>query len=420
MPVGRGPIEDAAGSVPATALGYTSPVSVAVADPPANDRLARFRAIRAKLDPTGDPASAIGAFYVDSPHSISVRLAAELAIAPGSSHLLVGGVGSGKTTELLAVARHMAGLADTAAFYIDVSQRHDIAKMVPGAVVAQVGLALAEPVARIESGNTWLQRAHDVAYDTWEYPEEPPPLDLDYVPGILVPEPVHDNIRRARIPLEGLLDVIRRRVQHVVVMLDGLDRIADIQAFEQLVVHDVKALAALGVGAVLVGPLRTLYGIDRVLAQYFDSMHYQPWIDVTASPTGRDFLAGVLLRRAGEVLDAPGVDALVNASGGVLRDLLSLAQSALVEAYMDGADRVGPHEVDGAVDAFGRKHLQGLRTAELEVLQRVRTQGTFVQTSDDDLALLMTRRVLEYRSANQPRYAVHPTIRGLLRDLEGR
>jgi hypothetical protein len=401
-------------------LGYTPPVSVAVADPPpANDRLARFRAIRAKLDPTGDPASAISAFYVDSPHSVSARLAAELAIAPGSSHLLVGGVGSGKTTELLAVARHMASLADTAAFYIDVSRRHDIAKMVPGAVVAQVGLALAEHVVHIEPTNEAVNRAHGVAYEAWEYPEwEPEPPDMDYVPGILVPEPVHENIRRAQAPLEELLEVIRRQVQHVVVLLDGLDRIADIQAFEQLVVHDVKALSALGVGAVLVGPLRTMYGIDRVLAQYFDSIHYQPWIDVTANPAGRDFLVGVLLRRAGEVLDEPGVDALVDASGGVLRDLLALAQSALVEAYMDGADRVSSHEVDDAVDAFGRKHLQGLRPAELEVLQRVRTQGTFVQTSEDDLALLMTRRVLEYRSRNQPRYAVHPTIRGLLRELE--
>lgn len=388
--------------------------------PPASDRLARFRAIRAKLDPTGDPASAISEFYVDSPHSVSARLAAELAIAPGSSHLLVGGVGSGKTTELLAVARHLASLADTAAFYIDVSQRHDIAKMVPGAVVAQVGLALADPVARLEPGNRWVQYAHDVAYDTWEYPEEPPPTDLDYVPGILVAEPVHENIRRARVPLEGLLEVIRRRVQHVVVMLDGLDRIADVQAFEQLVVQDVKALSSLGVGAVLVGPLRAMYGIDRVLAQYFDSIQYQPWIDVTESAAGREFLVGVLRRRAGEVIDEPGIDALVGASGGVLRDLLLLAQSALVEAYMDGADRLGSHEVDDAVDAFGRKHLQGLRPVELEVLQRVRTQGTFVQTSEEDLALLMTRRVLEYRNRNQPRYAVHPTIRGLLQDLEGK
>lgn len=101
---------------------------------------------------------------------------------------------------------------------------------------------------------------------------------MDYMPGILVsPEQIAENVRRARIPLEGLLQVMRREIQHVVVMLDGLDRIADLQAFEQLVVQDVKTLSLLGVGSVLVGPLRVLYGLDRVLTQRFDSWHYQPW-----------------------------------------------------------------------------------------------------------------------------------------------
>jgi hypothetical protein len=103
----------------------------------------------------------------------------------------------------------------------------------------------------------------------------------------------------------------------------------------------------------------------------------------------------------------------------VLRDLLALAQSALVEVYMSGHDRIGSHDVDDAVDAFGRKHLQGLRPAEIEVLQRVRTQGAFVETSEDDLALLMTRRVLAYGSGDRSRYAVHPTISHLLMQLAG-
>jgi hypothetical protein len=200
-------------------------------------------------------------------------------------------------------------------------------------------------------------------------------------------------------------------------MLDGLDRLTDLQAFDQLTIHDVKTLTSLGVGVVLVGPLRALYGLDRMLVQRFDSFHYQPWIDVTENRAGRDFLAGVLTRRAAEVFDPPGIDALVDASGGVLRDLLALAQAALVETYMDGGDRVGSHEVEDAVDAFGRKHLQGLRSGELEVLQRVRTHGSFVQTSEEDLALLMTRRVLEYRHHNKLKYAVHPTIEWLLRKL---
>jgi hypothetical protein len=415
--------QDAEEQVPTAVLRYTSQVTAAVADPPPpNDRLARFRAIRAKLDPAGDPADAMDAFYVDVPHSVSARLAAELAIAPASSHLLVGGVGSGKTTELLALQRRMATVADTAALYVDVSKQHDIARMTPGAVIAQVGLALAELAASIDPRNRSIESARDVAYGAWEYwdRDEPPPGD-HYVPGILVPpEQIAASVRRARIPLEGLLQVIQRQFQHIVVMLDGLDRIGDLQAFEQLIIHDVKTLHSLGVGTVLVGPLRTLYGLERVLTQQFDSFHYQPWIDVSANPAGRELLVGVLTKRAGEALHQPGIEGLVAASGGVLRDLLSLAQAALVEAYMDGGDHVGSHEVDDAVDAFGRKHMQGLRPAEIEVLQRVRKNGTFVQTSEDDLALLMTRRVLEYRSRNVPRYAVHPTIEGLLRDLEDR
>lgn len=395
-----------------------APASVA----PASDRLERFRAARAKLDPAGDPADAMERFYVDSPGSVSSRIAAELAIAPASSHLLVGGVGSGKTTELLATQHRLASIPDVATLYVDVTKQHDIAKMTPGAVIAQVGLGLADQLEPL-GPSPHIQAARDVAHGAWEqqdpYGDE---LDhmpgIDYVPGILVsPEQIATNVERARRPLEGLLQVIRRRVRHVVVMLDGLDRIADLVAFEQLVDHDVKTLCALGIGVVLVGPLRALYGLDRVLVQRFDSFHYQPWIDVTRDRGGHDFLAGVLTTRAAEAFDPPAIEPLVAGSGGVLRDLLSLAQSALVEAYMDGAERAGSHEVDDAIESFGRKHLQGLRPGELEVLQRVRTRGSFVQTSEDDLALLMTRRVLEYRTGNQPRYAVHPTIESLLREL---
>ena len=104
---------------------------------------------------------------------------------------------------------------------------------------------------------------------------------------------------------------------------------------------------------------------------------------------------------------------------GPCLDLLTLAQSACVEAYLDGADRVGKAEAVAAIDTFGRKHLQGLRPAEIEALQRVRTKASFVHTSEDDLALLMTRRVLEYRTDGQLRYAVHPSIVELLEELAG-
>lgn len=74
------------------------------------------------------------------------------------------------------------------------------------------------------------------------------------------------------------------------------------------------------------------------------------------------------------------------------------------------------HHVELAAEIFGRKHLFAIDSQQHAVLQRVRTKGTFVQTSEKDLSLLATRRVLEYTNG-QARFAVHPTIEPLLAQI---
>ncbi|WP_437629927.1 hypothetical protein [Sorangium sp. So ce854] len=347
------------------------------------DRLERFRELRARLDPAGDPARPLAhGLYVPQSRSVSSRIAAELALSPASTHLLVGGVGSGKTTELLAVREALRNIPDTRAFYIDVSKRHDIGKMVVGVVAVQVGLALGESLEStgpadgkkvIEQHVTRLL-AQGAGYWT----------DLDddadegiFVPGLLIPpDQVEESVQRAMEPAMALLDVLRRAHRHVIVLLDGLDRMTDMAAFEQLIEHDVKALASAGIGVVLAGPLKSLYGIERTLTQRFDRFHYQPWMDLAADPEAHSFMIDVLKRRVPEdALPPRERETLVRSSGGVLRDVLALAQLACVEAYIDGSDVIGPTEVERAVDAFGRKHMQGLRAPEIEVLQRVRIAG---------------------------------------------
>jgi hypothetical protein len=331
-------------------------------------------------------------------------------------------VGSGKTTQLRATQRLVSQVHDVRALYVDVSKQHDIAKMAPGVVVVQVGLALAsqlETTPEVKPLATQLRELADGYFREFDI------LDLygsdpgEEIAGILsAPEQVAASVQRPLQPLKELMGVLKGMSEHLVVMLDGLDRMTDIQAFEQIVINDVKALASLGIGVVLVGPLRVMYGLDRTLTERFDSFQYQPWIDVRQTSSGRTFFTDVLRQRVpDDAFSDAGVQEIVLASGGVLRDLLTLAQSACVEAYLNGAERVDLAEAATAIDTFGRKHLQGLRPAELEVLQRVRTKGSFVQTSEEDLALLMTRRVLEYRNLGQLRYAVHPTIEKLLQEL---
>ncbi len=396
-----------------------------------SDRLARFRGLRARLDPTGDPGRALAnGLYVEPARSVSSRIAAELMLSPTSTHLLSGGVGSGKTTELLSVQLRLNEVTDTRAFYIDTSRDRDPGKMPPGALVVQAGLAFGEELVKSappgderSAVEQELRELRNVAFGYHEYYEvleqERDDPRFVRVPGILEPhDRLETTLSEALRVTRPLLEPLRARWKHPLVLLDGLDRMTDMGSFEQLVEHDLRTLTSLGVGIVLVGPLKALYGIDRALIQRFDQFHYQPWIDPVSGPEAGAFLANVLQRRVpDDALDREGREHLVLSSGGVLRDLLSLAQSACVESYMDGSDVMGRQQVESAADSFGRKHMQGLRPAEIEVLQRVLAKGSFVQTSEEDLALLMTRRVLEYRSNGRPRFAVHPTIAPFLREM---
>jgi len=107
------------------------------------DRRARFRKLRELLEPARDPALAIAqALYVDRSGALNQRIAAELELEPASIHLLIGGVGSGKTTELLRVADNLLTTEDIRPLFFDATVRHDIAKMRHGIIALQVGLEL--------------------------------------------------------------------------------------------------------------------------------------------------------------------------------------------------------------------------------------------------------------------------------------
>jgi hypothetical protein len=163
-----------------------------------------------------------------------------------------------------------------------------------------------------------------------------------------------------------------------------------------------------------VGPGRILYGANRPIADLFDQLHFVPALDVAKDPSARDFLERVLAKRTEDKVLNPKLRSnLVAWSGGLLRDLLQLTRSAVEEAFVSGADSVSEQHIARAVDDFGRTMMFGLRKNELLKLQHLRTFGGFVPTSDDDLGLLVSRRIIEYHGTAK-RYAVHPTIAPLL------
>lgn len=108
-------------------------------------RRERFKQYMTRVAAAADPALAIEQkLYVHPPNAISDLIARQLEIDPTSRHLVVGSIGSGKTTQLLVATQELNDLPDMRAVYVDVSQKQDLVKLKPGCLVALAGLALLE------------------------------------------------------------------------------------------------------------------------------------------------------------------------------------------------------------------------------------------------------------------------------------
>lgn len=401
-----------------------------------SNRLQRFREYLRRFDAAGDPSRALDkGFVVEHPAgSISKTLEMRLGLRPHSSHLIVGGVGSGKTTQLLLAEKHLNALEDVKARVIDVSAHQDIGKLEPGVLLVLGGLALGKMIeedARLKElwGPEQKEALNELemhARGFWIDADDGGAYTggLNYIQGIVTAPPrALDHLphkhRDAFEAIESIQAFLAAQGHHAVLLFDGLDRLGDVKLFEKVISAEIPAFQSLGIGVAVVGPLRALYGLDRPIAERFDYFYHQSPIDIPRDEQGRAFLQKILRARLpAEVLPDATCLALIEWSGGVLRDLIALAQLACEEAYLHGSEPIAVSDVARAADAFGRKHLLGLGTDEVEVLQRVRKKGTFVQSSEKDLALLVTRRVLEYNTDGRVGYMVHPTLAPLLEAIE--
>src|SRR5687767_1381658 len=88
-----------------------------------------------RFDPKADPATALQReFYVPPPAATAKQIGVRLTIEPSSSHVIVGGVGTGKTTELIVLST--GGVEDATSFYLDVPSEHKLGKLRIGVLLA--------------------------------------------------------------------------------------------------------------------------------------------------------------------------------------------------------------------------------------------------------------------------------------------
>jgi hypothetical protein len=322
--------------------------------------------------------------------------------------------------------------------YIDVSQRHDLdAPELSGVLVALAGLSLLSQLRKRSDlklnpelaaavrvltkhakGETeW--RAWDDVLKEWliDPPAEAAKNEPDgypvYKPGVITPPkaPIPSSLNALVPHLRTVRAAYPGERRHVVFLFDSLDRLPSPSRFRVAVEHDVRVLKASGIGVVVVGPIRFMAGTDRALTDLFDYTHF--WLATDpAAPEGLAFLTKVLRTRAEpDVLPDESLAPLAQASGGAMRDLITLAKRAGEEAYTAGNDRITQKDVARAIDGFGRGLAVGLDDDMVKTLRHLKSTGTFVIRGEMELSLLETRRVLLY---DRNRFVVHPTLAPLL------
>src|SRR5262249_39198639 len=143
---------------------------VAIQAPGTPSRRERFRAYMARMAAAADPALAIQQqMYVPPPRSLADALVRHLEIEPAGRHMVVGGVGSGKTTQLLRAPKALTSTPDMCAAYIDVSQKQDLVKLKPGCLVALAGMALLDQLpAATEGRQAFAAWANGFECEPWE------------------------------------------------------------------------------------------------------------------------------------------------------------------------------------------------------------------------------------------------------------
>ena len=407
-------------------------------------RRERFREYMRALNPAAPARVAIesGLVVEDLNSSLFKTMAARADLDPGSQQLVVGGIGAGKTTELLMAEKWLENQGQTIPLYIDISSETNLAGFNSGALLAGFGLHLIsvvsvrEPGAAVEEEEkealeaaqsqirefafgktvqTWVPDYDDGYYEGYEdsaADHEPGHLVTYEVPGKLKPRfPVFQrDIQDIRKPLALLMRAVQKRSLDVVVIFDGLDRLISPDKFWAVVDQDFRALRRMQVAVLAAAPLSILYGAGRSISEHFDRIHHIHTLGST--PDSANQLKSVLSQRGGSELLGPVEMAHVcSSSGGVLRDLVTLARDAGEAAYIEGSEKILLRHAMAAVKQMGEGYLRGLGPEQLKILRRVAKERSFNTSSKPEIELLVTGRVLEYSGSD---FRVHPALRSLI------
>lgn len=357
---------------------------------------------------------------------IHVAFANTAELSRGAQMALVGGIGSGKTTELQLTLKLLKRHADAINIYLDLAELTDLNELNPGAILIAIGIQLHHKLKKgdkqgadikvayqklqeLAKGKTnWVpSHEYDPNADEWEAPD----LVAVHTPGLLKPRfPAmqRDVMEVQNLVLQAAMPLLDSEAQ-ITVLIDGLDRLIRPERFREFAEQDLRALRETKVSVVVATPLSLWFDKSRFLQDCFDDVKHIP--AAISDPKKSDFLKQVLLRRgAAELMGEKDISGMARFSGGVLRDLITLARTSAEAAYREDQDRIGFPHVRSAVRQLGKRYLVGIGKVQRRRIQQLMDNEEF--SIDDPIAreLVINRQVLEYFNNGRDFFAVHPAL----------
>ena len=400
------------------------------------DRRQLYRPFLERLNPIASSLNVLAEGLIVAPDHdprdtgeppIHVAFANTAELTRGSQMALVGGIGSGKTTELLLTQKVLGRHADAVNIFVDMADYTDLSEVSPGAVLAVAGFEIYSHLTKSARGPTReataahtrlraLAIARTAWVDPWERGDEmPDDIVPVQVPGLMRLRfpPLRGKVKEAKDLLFSIASQLVETGSQITLLVDGLDRLIRPELFREFAEQDLQALRGTKISVIIVAPLLFLYDKSRFLQDYFDLVKHIP--AAAADPKHSAFLRQLLERRgAADLMDRAEITTIAKYSGGVLRDVLTLARSSAEYAYRDGEDRVSRRHVNAAIKQLGNRYLAGLGNTQKRLLRGLTEDGKFPIENSSALGLLVNRQVLEYFKGGLEFFAVHPALAKVL------
>ena len=404
-----------------------------------SDRLKFFRRLMSAFEGTSNPQRAVErGFYVNLPNNPIAEITGRVALRPSSVHLLFGGIGSGKTTQLLLTQQALNELEDIKAIYVDVSLVTDISDLHPNTLIAIAGIELIKILdeynvraSDIDDIKRMFQKLLDgnnetvTRYILTSPQSRFPTMSGMPVVGMQVPASngfTTTEKRENRASILQAFDKIsritkERIIEKIIFIFDSLDRLKDPKIFIESALNDVVEMRKYEIGSILVGSIVTPYTERVSIAEIAVRFDLLPYLDVLEEDEAMDFFIEIFkLRDSQSFINSDARELLIFYSGGVLRDFMSLCQTAIEEAYMDGSEIITEQHAKQAILAIERSKVVGLNDSSIKILSKVMTDNSFSPRTSDDFELLLTGHILEYRYPRR-RFVVHPILVPILESI---